>query len=404
MPSKKGLSYLREMGPAWIISAVACGPATLASVSIAGSTYGYAFLWVVILSAVFGATAQYLAARVGILEGRGIISATERRLGRFWAWILALDAVVATYIAAMVLMNALVGVTGLATGLSTPWWGIPYALLITLGLVLGGYRWFENACKLLVCFVVLCFIITVFQADIRPAQLASGLIPTFPGGMGSALMGAAIMGGAVHITIIGMHTYNVNARGWKKKDLPLARFDNALSMGAAFGIYSLAIYLVAASVLHPAGVKVARAADAALGLGPLLGKMAMATFLLGLWGATLSTISPTFLAGAYFIFDKMGWDRERQRKRFGGIILLGALLSATGPFLKGGFFLLLPVMLALGLCGTPLILAIILYMLNRREIAGADRNSFILNLLGVLTLLVTTVLAARFILSKVGLL
>ena len=57
---KRWMAYARQMGPAWIISAVACGPATLASVSIAGATYGYALLWVVILSAVFGATAQYL--------------------------------------------------------------------------------------------------------------------------------------------------------------------------------------------------------------------------------------------------------------------------------------------------------------------------------------------------------
>ncbi|MBU4604110.1 MAG: divalent metal cation transporter, partial [Proteobacteria bacterium] len=111
------MNYARQMGPAWIVSAVACGPATLASVAIAGSTFGYELLWVVVLSAVFGTTAQYLAARIGILEGRGIISAATARLGKAWGWILAVDAVLATYLAAMVLMNALVGVTGLITGL-----------------------------------------------------------------------------------------------------------------------------------------------------------------------------------------------------------------------------------------------------------------------------------------------
>ena len=80
------------MGPAWVISAVACGPATLASVSIAGANYSYAMLWVVVLSAVFGTTAQYLAAKISILENRGIIATTEERLGKIWAWILTLYA------------------------------------------------------------------------------------------------------------------------------------------------------------------------------------------------------------------------------------------------------------------------------------------------------------------------
>ena len=392
-----------EWGPAWIISAVACGPATLASVCIAGASYGFTLFWVVILSAVFGATAQYLAARIGIIEGRGIIGTTEQRLGTVWAWFLAIDAILATYLAALVLMNALVGITSLVTGIETPWWGIPYALTIVLALVRGGYRWFETICKVLVVFVVCCFIVTAMQADISFVNVARGLTPSIPGGVDSALMIAAILGGAVHITIIGMHTYNTNARKWTRKDLGLARFDNTISMGFAFGIYSVAIFLVAAAVLHPHNIQVKLATDAALSLGPLLGKNAMAIFLIGLWAATLSTISPTFLAGAYFIFDKMKWEANPENRKFHIVLLGGALLSVFGPFIKGSFFLLLPLMLALGLCGTPLMIAIILYLLNKGEVVGEYGNSVVLNVLGIMTFIVTSLVAIRFILLKVGL-
>ncbi|NQT56852.1 MAG: divalent metal cation transporter [Desulfobacteraceae bacterium] len=214
---------------------------------------------------------------------------------------------------------------------------------------------------------------------------------------------AAILGGAVHITIIGMHTYNTNARKWARKDLGLARFDNTLSMGFAFGIYSLAIFVVAAAVLHPNNIKIKLATDAALSLGPLLGENAMVIFLIGLWAATLSTISPTFLAGAYFIFDKMKWEPNPKDRKFHIVILGGALLSAFGPFIKGSFFLLLPFMLALGLCGTPLIIAIILYLLNKREVVGEYGNSVVLNVLGIITLVITTLVAVRFILLKISL-
>ncbi|MGA6925206.1 MAG: divalent metal cation transporter [Desulfosarcina sp.] len=396
------IHYLREMGPAWIISAVACGPATLASVSIAGARYSYAMLWVVVLSAVFGTTAQYLAAKIGILENRGIIATTQARMGGAWAWILTLYALMATWLAAMVLMNALAGVTSLATGIHTPYWGIPYGVLVGGFLVWKGYRWFETACKLLVVFVVTCFMATLFMADVSLSGLASGLVPNIPDGVHSALMMAAIMGGAVHITIIGMHTYNTNAKGWKRGDLGLARVDTILSMGLAFGVYSVAIFIVAAAVLHPHNVEVKTATDAALALEPLLGKRAMQIFLLGIWGAALSTLSPTFMAGAYFFSDKMSWPLNVKHRGFAAVIFAGCALSVLGPFIKGSFFLLLPLMLALGLTGTPLIVGIILYLLNKPEVVGKYPNHLALNIGGGLTFMVTAVLAIRFVMTRLS--
>jgi manganese transport protein len=396
--------YLKEMGPAWIIAADASGPATLASLCIAGSLYSYNMLWVVILSVLFGSTVQYLAARIGVIEGRGIIATVEDRLGPVWGWILAIDALLVTWLAALVLMNALTGVTSLITGVHSPLWSIPFAFVIGLILIRGGYRWFEMLCKGMVAFVLACFVITLTMVDLSWRDIGLGLIPNIPGGMESALMMAAIMGGAVHITIIGLHTYNTNAKGWTKDDLKLARFDNAVSMGLAFGLYSIIIFFVAAAVLHPHNVKVFTATDAAMSLEPLLGKAAMHIFMLGIWGAAFSTLSPTMLAATYFFADKMRWPLYRRDKRFTGTIIVGCVLVAFGPFLKGGFFLLLPLMLALGLCGTPLIIAIILYLLNKRDIVGTHKNSLTLNILSTVALLVTTFLALRFIASKLGLL
>lgn len=398
----KWMNTMREMGPAWIISAVACGPGTLASVAIAGSTYGYAMLWVVVLSAVFGTTAQYLAAKIGVLEGRGIIAVTERRMGRVWAWVLTVDALAATWLAAVVLMNALSGITGLAVDYPTPWWGVFYGVAIGLFLVVKGYRWFETLCKVLVGIVVVCFGITLFLADLSAPEIASGLIPRLTGGVDGALAMAAIMGGAVHITIIGMHTYTTNARGWTREHLALARLDTVLSMGLAFGAYSVAIFLVAAAVLHPNHVAVKVATDAALALRPLLGDAAMKIFLLGLWAAAFSTISPTFLAGAYFLADKMGWGLDVKDRRFAATVLAGCLLSMAGPFVKGSFILLLPLMLAMGLVGTPLIIGIILYLLHRPDLKSLARNTPALNVMASLTLLITSFLAIRFVAGKLG--
>jgi manganese transport protein len=411
MPSDNGLKhfkksgfrrFFRQMGPAWIISAVACGPATMASVSIAGAHYGYQLLWVVVLSALFAFVVQFMAAKVGIIGGKGIIALVEESWGNVWAWILMIDALLATWLAAAVLMKALVSTTGLVTGVSTPWWSMIYALLIFLLVGIGGYRWVESICKVLVATVVGCFIITVIMVKPDLNGMARGLIPTFASGSQGALMMAGIMGGAVHVTIIAMHTYNVNARNWRTDDIGLAWTDTFLSMFIAFGIYSITIFVAAAAVLHPQGIEVRTAFDLARPLKPVLGVYAHGIFLCGFWAAVFSTITPTYLAAGYFIADKMKWEISARDIRFKVVVFLGCLISLAGPLVKGSFLILLVVMLALGLCGTPLVVFILLFLLNQKSWAKAHRNGWWLNLLGGAALLITTSLAVRFILSKAG--
>jgi len=394
--------FFKRMGPAWVISAVACGPATMAGVSVAGSTFGYDLLWVVILSALFAFVAQFMAARAGLLSGRGIVSLVDRALGPAWGWALMIDALLATWLASTVLMKALVDVTGLVTGLSTPWWSAGYVILLGLLMATGGYRALEFLCKIMVALVVLCFLFTVAKTGFNPLEVAGGLAPTVPGGMESALTMAGIMGGAVHVTIIGMHTYNVNSKGWGREQMNLARTDTFLSMFVAFGLYSAAVYLAAAAILHPRDIQVRHALDVAKALQPFLGPYASGIFLAGIWGAVLTTITPTFLAAGYFFGDKMGWPLHIGDKRFRAVVLAGCLLSFAGPFLKGGFMTLLVVMLALGLCGTPFILLLLLVLLNRKDVAGEDVNPLWLNILGSGALAVTTLLALRFVASKLG--
>lgn len=392
----------RNLGPAWIISAVACGPATLASVSLSGSSFGYAFLWVVILSAVFGATAQYLSAKVSVIFEKGIITLVTERFGKIMGGLLTLDALAATWLAAVVLMKALVGVTSYLTGFPSPWWGILYAALFSALLIRGGYPLFETICKLLVIGIVLCFAATLFVVPIDWAAALKGLVPSLPGGGKGAIMMAGIMGGAVHITIIAMHSYTVQERNWKSANLPTVRFDVISSMLVAFGIYSIVIFLVSAATLHTHGIHAKGALDVAKSLKPILGPYASVAFFTGLWGATVSTIMPTFQAGAYFIGDFFNFSLKPEDNRFKAAIILGILLSIIGPFLKGTFFPLLIIMLALGLCGTPFILILLLLLLNTRRIGLLGLKNRWLTMLGAVTTAISLFLAVRFIISLIG--
>ena len=402
--AQAGTGVMNNFGPAWVISAVAAGPATMASVAIAGGTFGYSFMWVIVLSALLAFTNQYMAAKVGLIAGRGIIGIVEEQWGRTWALVLMVDALLATWLAAAALMKALVGVSGLITGFQSPVWAFFWAGLLYALLGRGGYRFLEKASKLLVFLVVACFMVTAIKMRPDLGAMVTGLLPTLQGGGKEALAMAAVMGGAVHITIIAMHSYTVNERGWTPRNMGLAAMDTFLSMFVAFGLYSVAIFLAGAAWLHPQQIEVKNAFDLAGALTPVLGPYAGAVFLAGLWGAVLSTITPTFLAGGYFLADTFGWGKDVSDPRFKKAVLAGCLVSLAGPLLPGGWLIMLMVMLAMGLCGTPLIIGMNLLLLNRKSWAGEHANGWVINGLGFFSLVLTIFLAARWMLMKFGVL
>lgn len=393
-------AYSGKLGPTWLAAAIAAGPGTMASLLIAGALFGYGLLWVVVLSAVFGALAQYLAMRLGLLSGSGLISLVERRLGKGWAWLLVIDTVLAAGLAQLIIMKGLAEVSATITGLDARLWGVAWAVLLALGLARGGYRVAERAAKALVVGVVLAFLASLFVVPLDAQQALAGLLPDLPGGVEGTLVAAGILGGAVHITLITMQSYTMRERGWTRRDYGLARFDIASSMLVAFGLYSLAIFLVGASTLHLSGIdaKTLSATRAAQALGPLAGPYAQWLFLLGLWGAALSTLGGNTVVPPYLLADKLGWGVSLSDPRTRALALAVALLSGGGAFIGGAFLPLLVLVLAFGLVGTVFALVVVLYLLNEPT---AEGNPALLNFAGLILIAVTTFLAGSFVIERV---
>ena len=388
---------LSALGPTWLAGAIAAGPATIASLVTAGARFGYALLWVVVLSAAFGALAQYLSTRLALATEEGLVATVERRLGSKWAWLLVADVVLAAGLAQLIIMKTVADVSGLVTGTDARIWGIVWAVVLAVGLAGGGYRIAEIGAKLLVSVVVVAFVASLFVVPTDPVAAAGGLTPAIPAGVEGALIAAGILGGAVHITIITMQTYTVRARGWTTKDAGLARFDIGVSMLAAFGIFSVATFLVTAGALFgtvdPQGLTAITAAQA---LEPIAGDAAQWLFLVGLLGAAVSTLGGNTLVPPYVVADKLGWEIDVRDSRYRALLASTALLSAGGVFIGGSFLQLLVVVLAFGLVGTPFAIALVLVLLNDSG-TTADPPSPLLNVGGGALFAVASVLAGSFV-------
>ncbi|EMA55555.1 NRAMP family divalent metal transporter [Halococcus salifodinae] len=395
--------YTAEIGPAWLAGAIAAGPATMASLIAGGAGFGYTLLWVAVLSAVLGALSQYLAMRLGLLTEAGIVSVVEDHLGDGWAWLLVADTVLAAGLAQLVIMKTVAGVSATVTGIDARIWAVVWGLVLAIGLASGGYHIAELGAKVLVSLVVLAFVASLFVVPIDLSAAAGGLVPRIPAGVDGALVAAGVLGGAVHITLVTMQSYTMAARGWTREDAGLARFDVIVSMLGAFGVYSLAIFLVAASVLHGPNVAAAEltATAAAQALGPLVGDAASWLFLLGLWGAAISTLGANTVVPPYLLADKLGWERDVADPRYRAAVVVVALAGIAGVFVGGEVFPLLVLTLAFGLVGTPFALALVLYLLNDRQ-AVPETNSTAANVGGVVLIGVTAVTAGSFLQGQIA--
>jgi len=398
--------YVDEMGPSWVAGAIAAGPATMASLISAGAGFDYALLWVVVLSAGAGALAQYLAMRLGLLTERGIVGVVEDHLGERWAWILVADVVIAAGVAQLVIMKTVATVSatiwgglaesfGALPAIGAEPWGVFWAIVLAAGLVAGGYRFLELAAKTLVAAVVIAFVASLAFVPIDLGAAATGLVPTVP--EGGAVVAAGILGGAVHITLITMHSYTMRARGWTDREYDLATFDIGASMLVAFGVYSLAIFLVTASALSNPDLTTVGAAEALRGVA---GANAEWLFLLGLGGAAVSTLGGNTIVPPFLVADKLGWETGIEDSRYRGLLAGFALVSGLGAFIPGEVIGQLVLVLALGTVGTPFAIAVVLYLLNSGAVPRG--NSALANAGGIALLLVSGGLAANFVRGQVG--
>nr|WP_085944941.1 divalent metal cation transporter [Halogeometricum pallidum] len=383
------------MGPSWVVGAVAAGPATIASLVTAGAAFDYALLWVVVLSAAAGTVAQYLAMRLGLLTERGIVAVVEARLGERWAWLLVADVVVAAGAAQVVILNTLAAVTATITGVGAGVCGVAWAVVLAVGLAGRGYGFLELGAKLLVAGVVVSFVSSLFVVPVDAGRALDGLVPTLPAG--SAVLAAGILGGAVHVTLVTMHSYTMRARGWTASEYDLATFDVVASMLVAFGVYSVAVFLVAAGVLTDPNLTTVGAAKA---LGPLVGPGAEWLFLLGLGGAAVSTLGGNTVAPPFLLADKLGWGTTVEDGRYRALLAGFALLSAPGAFIGGEVLGQLVLVLALGTVGTPFALALVLYLLNSPAVP--EPTPTLANVGGVAIFLVSGALAANFVRGQVA--
>ena len=312
---------LSFFGPAYLVSVGYMDPGNWATDLAGGSKYGYALVWVLLMSNVMALLLQSLSARIGIVRGRDLAQANRETYPRkmnFVLWILAEIAIAATDLAEI--LGMAIGIQ-LLTGLPLVW-GMSITVLDTfllLYLQRLGIRKMEAFIIGLIAVIGVCFLVNIVMASPQIHDVLSGFIPSLPEakdlykakGLTSALpeetalyLAIGIIGATVMPHNLYLHSALVQTRKIKRtpqgirQALKYSFIDSAIALNIAF-LINAAILILAATLFFQTGkTDVAEIRQAHELLSPMLGSTIASTlFAIALIASGQSSTVTGTLAG-----------------------------------------------------------------------------------------------------------
>lgn len=305
MGRKGWRKVLAFLGPAYLVSVGYMDPGNWATDIAGGSQFGYALIWVLLMSNIMALLLQSLSARLGIVRQLDLAQAsrnTYHPVINFFLWILAEIAIAACDLAE---------VLGMAIGLQLLFglpliWGVSLTVLDTLLLLFlqsYGMRKIELFIIGLVAIIGGAFVVEMILAKPNMADLAVGFIPSLPSDtalyIAIGIIGATVMPHNLylHSSLVQTRRIDTSEKGiWSA--IKYNFIDSAIALNAAFFV-NAAILILAASTFFQAGMyEVADIQDAYKFLTPLLGtEWASILFAVALIAAGQSSTITGTLAG-----------------------------------------------------------------------------------------------------------
>jgi manganese transport protein len=296
---------LAFLGPAYLVSVGYMDPGNWATDIAGGSKFGYALLWVLLMSNMMALLLQSLSARLGVVRQLDLAQASRSSyhpVVNFCLWILAEIAIAACDLAE---------VLGMAIGLQLLFglpliWGVTLTVLDTLLLLVlqsYGMRKIEAFIIALVAIIGISFLMEMIWAKPAVGELMKGFIPSLPSDealyIAIGIIGATVMPHNLylHSSLVQTRRIDTSEKGiWSA--IKYNFIDSAIALNAAFFVNS-AILILAASTFFRAGMfEVSDIQDSYKFLAPLTGtKWASILFGVALVAAGQSSTITGTLAG-----------------------------------------------------------------------------------------------------------
>jgi Mn2+/Fe2+ NRAMP family transporter len=379
--------FLAVLGPGIITASVDNDSGGIYTYSVAGARFGYSLIWTLIPITAALIVIQEMAARMGVVTGKGLADLIREEYGFRTTFILMVLLLVTN------LGNTISEFAGLASGMSV--FGVSRFVAVPLGalfvwvlVVKGTYRIVEKV-FLGACIFYVVYPISSFLTDQDWSQaLISTVKPTVEFNASYFYM----LTGLVGTTIAPwMQFYLQSAmveKGIKLRNYAYSKWDVIVGCFVTDVVAFFIIVACAATVFVSGHRDIHSAGDAALALRPLAGHAASALFAFGLVNASLFSASILPLSTAYTVCEGLGLEAG-VNKRFHEApafywLYTGLIVVAASTIMVLSESKQIPIILMSQVTNgllLPLVLIFMLKLSNRPDLMGTYRNTRLFNVI-----------------------
>ena len=284
----------------------------------AGSTFGYALIWVFALGTIGIVVFSEMSGRVAAVAKQPVFSLMRHRLGLK----LGLVTLAASIIANLITCAAELGGVALILNYLT---GAPYVLMaVVMTLVMIAsiwilpFEWIERVYGLLGLFML---VFAAALVAIHPPwdKIAGGFVPQVPHELSTkelltfGYFTVAILSAVLFPYEVYFYSSGGIEEGWAPKDMLKNRITAILGMGLG-SLLAIAILANAAQLFGPVNVDPEMPGSAALQPAIPFGRWGLIIALLGMFFAVAGAAVETCMANAYSIAQFFGWMWGRHKK------------------------------------------------------------------------------------------
>ena len=245
------------MGPGYLVAVGYMDPGNWATSLAGGAKFGYALLFIALLSNIMAIILQHLCARMAVATGRDLAQACRDAYPRavsYPLWFLAEIAICATDLAEVI---------GTAIGLNLLF-GIPLEIgvvitaldvFLILWLQNKGFRWIEAFIITLLGVIAVCFVVQIAMADPNWGEVIQGFAPTtqIVTNPDMLYLSLGIIGATVMPHNLYLHSGIVQTRAYgetlpeRREAMKFATIDSTVALMFALTINASLLILAAAA-------------------------------------------------------------------------------------------------------------------------------------------------------------
>jgi len=378
--------FLAILGPGIITGSVDNDAGGITTYSVAGAVYGYNLIWTLIPSFIVLIIIQEMNARMGIVTGKGLADLIRENAGvkvTFFIFIGLLLADIGNTTTEFAGVAGSMEVFGVSKYISVP----AVAFMVWILVVKGTYKIAERI-FLVFSVSLLTYIVSAFMGKPQWSEIGSSIIhPQMEMNTQSLAMVIGLVGTTIAPWMQFYMQTTVIEKGLKMQNFRYTLID--IVVGCVLTVVVAFFIIVAcASTLHPNGIQINEAKDAALSLAPLAGNLASQVFAFGLFIASIFSATILPLATAFFVCEAFGfeagidkkWDEAKEFYiLYTGILVISAviILIPNAP--------LIPISLWSQVINgilLPVVLICMMLLVNNKKIMGVYVNKSVNNIIG----------------------